>query len=311
MIIKALKENSLILLLILPVMVFVNYSYGQTLIPLDVSLEKAVHLLFPADVNYCDTGNEDVVYRVTDNIVKLNAKKIAFAETNLTVITKDNVLYTFLLIYKEAPRKLNVILSLKEGKQIGNNLPDNLVASTSTEHTEEVMDVEPEMESQNVNSPSETTVLSTLFSKEDFDSVCLKMVNNGKSLLINDISHNVGLELFNIFEYKGYHFFSLYAYNHSKKPFEVDIVNFQQAEKSWSLGKVYREDLIAPVYTFNDKKVIAPEAKFHFIYTFEKITLEDGKIFLIEMGADDGRRILSLKIPYKFINEARVFEEVK
>lgn len=308
MIREQLIERTLAGVLAIILMVFVSSSYAQTLIPLDISQEKAVYLLFPVNVNYCDTGNEDVTYAVTDNIVKLNAKKVAFPETNLTVITKDNVLYTFLLIYKKDPRKLNVILTLEEGKQIGRHSPDNLLGSTYPEETEEVRDVVTAIESQNDNSALETAVVSTLLSKEVFDSVCLKMINNEKSLLINDMIHNVGLELVNVFEYEGYHFFSLYAYNHSKKPFVVDIVNFQQGEKSWTFGKVYREALITPVYAFNDKNVIAPNAKFHLIYVFEKMHLADGKKLLIEMGADDGKRILSLEVPGKAINEARLIQ---
>lgn len=311
MILKQLVESTSTILLTITLQVFITHCYGQTLIPLDISQEKAVHLLFPANVNYCDTGNKDVTYAVTDNIVKLNANKVAFSETNLTIITKDNVLYTFLLIYKKDPRKLNVILSLKDGKQIGRDSPDsldNVVASTSIEQAKEVRDVVLAMESQNVNSSFETKMLSTSLSKEDFDSVCLKMVNHEKSLLINDISQNVGLELLNIFEYKGYLFFSLFAYNHSKKPFQVDIVNFQKGEKRWTFGKVYREALLAPVHAFNDKNVIKPKAKFPLIYVFEKIHLADDKKLLIEMGADDGKRILSLEVSHKAINEPRLIE---
>src|SRR5690606_3059986 len=104
-------------------------AIGQELIPLEVSQQKAVHLVFASNVKYCDTGSENVVSSVTDNIVKLTASKAGFPETNLTVITEGNILYSFLLLYNKDPRKLNLIVEQSSGKAISAEAPANATAS--------------------------------------------------------------------------------------------------------------------------------------------------------------------------------------
>ena len=289
---------------ILTLIITGNTAVGQELIPLEVSQQKAVHLIFASNVKYSDTGSEHVVSSVTDNIVKLTATKAGFPETNLTVITDDNILYSFLLLYNRDPRKLNLIVEQSSGKAISAEAPANATASLNAPSASAgpaVVEVAPtaiEVEEE----------LPVLMEGEDFHQVCLRMIQNGKNLQIGDQTNNVGLEIYNIYEYNGYHFFSMHAYNQSPKPFKLDIVNFQQADKNWAFGKVYREALKKPVYVFNEKDVFNVNGKHHIVYIFEKLKIEPGKKFLIEMGADDGKRILSLEVAEKYINQAPEFK---
>ncbi len=284
------------------VVCFTKQGAAQELIPLEVSQQKAVHLVFPTKVKYCDTGSEHVVSTATDNIVKLTATKAGFPETNLTVISEGNILYSFLLLYNKDPRKLNLIVEQSSGKAIGGAPSENATASLVTNS-------EPTLVENNApTAVVEENKKPMTMKEEEFHEVCLRMIQNEKSLAIGDITSNVGLDIYNIYEYNGYHFFSMHAYNQSKKPFNLDIVNFQQADKNWAFGKVYREVLKKPVYVFNEKDVFNVNGKHHIVYIFEKLKIEPGKKFLIEMGAADGKRMLSLEVAEKFINEAPEFK---
>lgn len=295
--------SSRVIFCILSLICFSNTSFGQELIPLEVSHQKAVHLVFPSHVKYCDAGSESVVYSVTDNIVKLTAANAGFPETNLTVISDDNTLYSFLLLYNKDPRKLNLIVEQSSGKAINAAAPANATASLAA-GTPEVVSapVAPVVEAV------EEEEQPVSMEEEDFNEVCLRMIQNEKSLQLTDMTNNVGLDIYNIYEYNGYHFFSMQAYNQSKKPFKLDIVNFQQADKNWAFGKMYRETLKKPVYVFNEKEVFNANGRYHIVYIFKKLKIEPGKKFLIEMGADDGKRILSLEVAERYINEAPEFK---
>lgn len=307
---ESINSKSLAVFLLIIALAVFNKSVAQELIPLEVSQHKAVHLMFPGNVKYCASGSENVGYEVTDNIVKLIAKKQGFPETNLTVITEGDVIFSFLLIFNKDPRKLNLIVEEKRGKFIDGKVPDDLSVSTTTLPAGSTKDIKLSVEENgsSLNSPSNS---DTGPLEEKFNAICIEMIQNEKSVPVADLSNSVGLEIYNIYEYDGHHYFSMYAYNESEKPFKVDIVNFQQADKNWAFGKVYREGLKKPVYVFNEKDVFNVNGKHHIVYVFEKLNIEEDKKFLIEMGAEDGKRMLSLEVPEKYINEAPVFKEVK
>ena len=82
----------------------------------NITLNKTTHLIFPCSIKSVDRGSGEVLAQKAkgvDNILLVKAGRENFTETNLSVITTDGKLYSFLLDYTSNPSLLN--LSFTEG----------------------------------------------------------------------------------------------------------------------------------------------------------------------------------------------------
>ena len=66
---------------------------------LEVTYDKTVHIIFPAEVRYVDLGSPDLIAGKADgaeNVIRVKAAVRDFPnETNMSVITEDGSFYTF------------------------------------------------------------------------------------------------------------------------------------------------------------------------------------------------------------------------
>lgn len=84
---------------------------------ISVSSNKTVSLVFPSHVLSIDRGSELVlVQKATENIVRVKALRDSFPESNLTILTADGKLYSFLLIYHHDPVRL--IWTIADSSQV-------------------------------------------------------------------------------------------------------------------------------------------------------------------------------------------------
>ncbi|WP_194975865.1 conjugative transposon protein TraN [Aquiflexum lacus] len=91
--------------------------------PLELAItdKKTTNLIFPFAVRSVDRGNNEVLVQKAnkvENILQLKAASGYFENTNLTVITSDGKLYSFLLYYQSDPVSLNLSI----GEQDKNTL---------------------------------------------------------------------------------------------------------------------------------------------------------------------------------------------
>jgi hypothetical protein len=107
------KSTPLFLLFIL--FIFNHPAAAQTDNPkpvqLFISCNKTTSLVFPQIIKSIDRGTRDLqVQKVNgiENILQLKAAKENFIETNLTVITADGKLYSFVVHYAAVPFPLTV-----------------------------------------------------------------------------------------------------------------------------------------------------------------------------------------------------------
>lgn len=82
---------------------------------LQVTVNKTTNLIFPAAIVSVDRGSEIiVVQKSTANILRVKADSVFCDTTNLTVITTDGKLYSFLVSYAGSPATLNLDLGTGE-----------------------------------------------------------------------------------------------------------------------------------------------------------------------------------------------------
>src|SRR5687768_2136525 len=74
--------------------------------PMGITYAKTTNLIFPYAIKSVDRGSPDVLAQMAkgvDNILLVKAGSKNFPETNLTVITTDGKLYSFLVGYTSQP----------------------------------------------------------------------------------------------------------------------------------------------------------------------------------------------------------------
>ena len=96
---------------------------------LEVTYDKTVHVIFPAEVRYVDLGSPDLIAGKADgaeNVIRVKATVRNFPnETNMSVITEDGSFYTFNVKYAAEPLLLNVEMCdfIHDGEAV--NRPNN------------------------------------------------------------------------------------------------------------------------------------------------------------------------------------------
>jgi len=73
---------------------------------LPISKDKTTSLIFPFAIRHVDRGTKDVLVQTikeADNILLVKAATENFAETNLSVVTDDGSMYTFLVNFEAKP----------------------------------------------------------------------------------------------------------------------------------------------------------------------------------------------------------------
>ena len=96
---------------------------------LEVTYDKTVHIIFPAEVRYVDLGSPNLIAGKADgaeNVIRVKATVKNFKnETNMSVITEDGSFYTFNVKYAKEPLLLNVEMCdfIHDGEAV--NRPNN------------------------------------------------------------------------------------------------------------------------------------------------------------------------------------------
>ena len=83
-------------------------TFCQTL-TLGITTDKTISLVFPFPVLHVDRGAKDILVqqvREAENILLVKAAANEFSESNLSVITNDGSIYSFVVNYEENPLKL-------------------------------------------------------------------------------------------------------------------------------------------------------------------------------------------------------------
>jgi conjugative transposon TraN protein len=74
---------------------------------IQVSANKTTHIIFPYEIRYADLGSKEIAGEAVEkagNVFRLKATgQNMFMETNLTIVTSDGRLFSFLVSYKDQP----------------------------------------------------------------------------------------------------------------------------------------------------------------------------------------------------------------
>jgi conjugative transposon TraN protein len=248
--------------------------------PLQITYNKTTNLVFSHAVKAVDRGSDDILVQRAmhaDTIVQLKARKEGFSQTNLSVLTADGRLYSFLVEYVAFPTRLNYLFNTAYNSQ------NNRLARSS--HQENELD----------------------FLENSKGIARSKRFIHG----IKNSSYNIDWQLDGIYVSSDHIYFQLQVRNKSNLPYCIDILQFAIKDKKVAKRTSTQEIEIKPVYRFNNTNCIYSQSNQQYVFVLRAFTIANSKYLAIQLSEKSGGRDLVLKIRERHILKARRIEQAQ
>lgn len=241
---------------------------------LAVSYAKTTHLIFPYSIKSVDRGSKDILVQKAkgvDNVLQVKAGRVNFKETNLTVITADGKLYSYLVNYTEKPAVLTIKYAaagkVSEPEIIFSNTPAN--------------DAEIQKAAEKASAEKE----------------------NVKG--ISDHEHRVTMRLNGLFIRNDIMYWKAGIENHSNISYDIGQIRFFIRDQKKVKRTAVQEIEIKPLYVLGDASGVAAQTEQILVFALPKFTIPDKKSFHIQVMELNGGRHLELKIRHSTIIKSK------
>ncbi|WP_118975719.1 conjugative transposon protein TraN [Taibaiella koreensis] len=240
---------------------------------LNITFEKTTNLIFPYAVKSVDKGSKDVLAQIAggvENILQVKAAKQGFTETNLTVVTADGKLYSFLLSYTLSNPDLNIRLD----NHARTLKPDALFA-VSTDNDARIQDL-----------AEQVAVKKGILNKKD--------KNSGMSL-----------GLTGIYIHGDMLYFQLQLENNSQINYDISQLRFFIRDNNQAKRTAVQEQQLQPVQYAGNTRLIRGNTAQTIVVVLPKFTIPDKKHLGIQLMEQNGGRNLSMDIKNNILVKAR------
>jgi conjugative transposon TraN protein len=264
--------------------------FGQTSIPflkssyiapykLEVAFNKTTNLVFPAPIASIDRGSEDIIVEKAvgvENILRVKADVKVFEETNLSVITNDGKLYSFLVNYNQSPSYLNV--------NITGVAQTNSPASRQTEGI----------------------IPSVVMTEQDLRTYCENAISQEVNIhRVKDKASKMSLALTGFYVKENVMFCRLGIKNDSQINYDIEQFRLYIRDKKQSNRTATQEIEILPLYILGDVSGIKGSVKKNLVIAVPKFTIPDSKYMVIEIMERNGGRHLGLRVKNRHVVKAK------
>lgn len=229
-----------------------------------LSYAKTTSIVFPYAVKSVDRGSQDILVQKAkgvENILLLKAGRQNFTQTNLTVVTADGKLYSFILNFDDLCPTLN----LTAGS--GSNFDKDVLFSQENENQREI-----ELYSQ------------------------LALSKNNKLYGINTSRFSLQLKVNGIFIHKDIMYFRVLLGNNSRINYEVDQLRFFIRDQKKSKRTASQELEIQPLFATSNFSKISDHSQLTLVFAISKFTIPEKKHFTLQLIEKNGGRHLELNI---------------
>lgn len=231
---------------------------------LAITYSMTTNLIFPYSIKSVDRGTLDVLAQKAkgaDNILQIKAGKVNFKKTNLTVITGDGRLYSFLLTYTASPSVLNLVLKRKS-----------------------------------VKSP-EAVLSPGTYNEAEIKSYARKaLIKKEKLYGVKDKKYGITFRLDGIFIHHEVMYYRVGIVNHSNINYDIDQLRFFIHDQKTAKRTASQEIEMKPLYIQNDTAVVTRQTAHCFVIALPKFTIPDKKYLIIQLMEKNGGRQLALKV---------------
>ncbi|WP_305951639.1 conjugative transposon protein TraN [Emticicia oligotrophica] len=258
--------------------------------PLGVSEIKTVHVIFPSEIKEVDAGTANVIAQITENFnnvlrIKANTDK-HFSETNLTVLTADGGLYSFLTNYNRDPEILNI--------NIGNNLSSDVLSSKD-------LGINQFLKSNYLIAALNQSANEIKFSMQKSISLKPFVRNTGVR------NQNTSAFLKGVYTYNGMMYFTIEVVNDSEIDYSIDFIKLYIKDKEVLKRMTIQEEELKIADRFPLDNVLKAKTNNTFSLATPLRTISDDKEFEFEIYEQNGGRHLRFSISPKIIAKAKTF----
>lgn len=268
-------------------------TYDRMIPPygLEVTFDKTVHIIFPAEISYVDLGSSNILAGKatgSENVIRVKAAVRGFeTETNMAVITADGSFYTFNVKYVDEPQKLNVEMRdfMHDGEAV--NRPNNALEIYLKELGNE--------------SPKLVNLINRSIYK------------NNKRHVKHIGSKRFGIQylLKGIYSHNNLLYLHTQIKNESNVPFEIDFIHMKIVDKKVAKRTAIQETVVYPIRAYNYLTTARGNKTERTVFVIDKITIPDGKQMVIELFEKNGGRHQQFIIENSDLIRARVIDELK
>jgi conjugative transposon TraN protein len=241
---------------------------------LTITVNKTSNLIFPYSIKSVDRGSPDVLAQKAkgiENVLLVKAGKENFAETNLSVITSDGKLYSFVLSYSSNPSLLNI----------------SFTKDTSLEGTLSLL--------QSGNNEAQMLLTAE------------RIANENRMLYgLRDHKFGMKLQLDGIYTKGDVVFYQLQIENESNISYDIDMVRFYIRDKKKTKRTASQELELQPLYMYGDTTIIKGQSNRTFVFALPKFTIPDKKYLSIQLMEQNGGRHLQLRVHSRTIVKAEL-----
>ncbi len=279
-----MKKISAVIVVVILLILMRVHAFTQNILPtektsviepyhLAITLYKTTNLVFPYAIKIVDKGSKDILVQKAkgvENILQIKAAKTNFQETNLTVITADDKLYSFILNYTNNPTVLNIqFASIKEVQ---------------------------------TNSFSSATFANEAKIQEDAKNV-VKANKNIKG--VKDKKFGIKIQLDGLYINDGVMYYRIHLQNQSNINYDIEQLRFFIRDQKKSKRTAIQELEVQPLHIYGNTSVIEGKSQHVFVFVVSKFTIPDRKYLTIQLMEKNGGRNLQLKIDNRKIVQAK------
>jgi conjugative transposon TraN protein len=270
-----------ILLVFTSVQLYAQLDAGRNVIIikpyfLPITFYKTTNLVFPYAIKSVDRGSRDILAQKAkgiENILQVKAGKPGFDQTNLTVITGDGKLYSYILAYSDTPSILNI------------RFTDTTAAQTDAFFSNvSINEAQIQADADTIASAKETI--------------------HG----IKDKSYGMKMIMSALYIKGDVLFFRIILQNHSNINYDFDKLRFYIKDLRKSKFTATQELELTPLYVKGDTMVIAGQTEKVFVFALPKFTIPDKKYLAVELMEKGGGRHLRMHVHNKTIVRALVLK---
>lgn len=274
-----MKNNRIGRILALFLLVISGKAFSQNVqlfviepFPLEITYNKTVNLIFPFAIKSVDRGSRDVLAqkaRGIENILQVKSAKKGFTQTNLTVVTSDGKLYSFVVSYADEPLQLNIELVSDQRPQA----PSALFEKTN----------------------------QAIIRQASGQAVADK----DRLHRIRDSSDKARLSLSGLYIREDVIFYRLQLDNHSNISYDIENLRFFIRDKKRAKRTAIQEREVIPVHVHQDTATVGANTFHVFVFALDKFTIPDQKQLTIQLMEKNGGRHMELNVQNKAIVRAK------
>ena len=273
-----------IVLVLLSVQVFAQNISQQntTLIEpyiLPITFYKTTNLIFPYAIKSVDRGSRDILAQKAkgvENILQVKAGKRGFEQTNLTVITADGKLYSYILNYTDTPNVLNIRFT------------------------------------NNKETPPQAFFSNAVANEAQVQADAERVVTEKRNIHgIKDKSYGIKVKMDGLYIKDDVLFCRINLQNHSDVSYGIDQLRFYIRDQNKSKRTASQELEISPLYVKGETALVAGKTEKVFVFALPKFTIPEKKYLAIEFMEKGGGRNLQLSASNRVIVRAKSLSNLR